>query len=90
MHCSMLCLFSVQLLQPDPRVTRLVEELSTSLKREAELPQGDQIPAVLVLNKVCCDSSLSYELEAWQEWQEPPHTWNSSGFCKPAAMIRSP
>eukprot|EP00891_Asterochloris_glomerata_P003404 jgi/Astpho2/3404/e_gw1.00054.126.1_t len=41
-----------QVVQPDPRVTRLVEELSNSLKREAELPEGDQIPAVLVLNKV--------------------------------------
>ena len=52
MQCSMLCLCPVQIVQPDPRVTRLVEELSSSLKREAELPEGDQIPAILVMNKV--------------------------------------
>ena len=56
MHCSVLCLCPVQIMQPDPRVFRLVEELSNSLRREAELPEEDQIPAVLVLNKVCCDS----------------------------------
>ena len=90
MHCSLLCLCSVQVVQPDPRVTRLVEELSNSLKREAELPEGDQIPAVLVLNKVCCNSLLSAESKHGRTVRSLTHCRGFAVQCKAAWCVLRP
>lgn len=42
---------ALQALQQDPRVTQLVKDLSQSI--QAAVDTGENMPALLVLNKVC-------------------------------------
>lgn len=59
----------VQAVQQDPRVTQLVKDLSQSIQTAAE-DSGDNIPAVLVLNKV---SHIVYLLS---------RVWGSNDTCR--------
>ena len=43
---------ALQALQQDPRVTQLVKDLSQSIQAAAD-DTGENMPALLVLNKVC-------------------------------------